>query len=483
MTEPTAGAPDEVLGKRVRRALGWSMLNNVVGRVGTTLMGIVLARILIPEDYGVFAVALVALNCLLSVNELGVSLAIVRWPGEVSRIAPTVVTLALGSSAVFWVGAFFAAPALADALNAPAASGLIRALTASILIDAITAVPAALMTREFMQRERMVVDTAGFVVAGTTALLLATSGHGAWSLVTSVLLGNIVNGLFILRLAPRRYRPGFSPAVARELLGFGLPLAGASLLLIALLNVDYIVVGTELGPRELGFYLLAFNLSAWPVNMFSAPARRISLPLFAKLHAGETSASAAFAPVCALLLLVTLPPCVMLALFAEPLVRLVYGGTWLPAANVLPWLMALALTRILGELAYDFLVALGKSRPNLAVQAVWLVALVPVLAVAVRIDGIRGVAIGHAVVSATVVIPAYAVVLRRAGVSLSTVAGQLWRPLSAAALAAVAGLGVVLAVPGWLPQLTLGCALVAVVYFALVYPMRTLVARASVGAA
>ena len=66
-------------------------------------MGIVLARLLVPEDYGVYAVALVALNGLLSMNELGVSLAIVRRPGDVSRIAPTVKTLALGSSLVLWL--------------------------------------------------------------------------------------------------------------------------------------------------------------------------------------------------------------------------------------------------------------------------------------------------------------------------------------------------------------------------------------------
>ena len=341
-------AAAQPLGTVARRALGWSMLNNVVGRAGTTLMGVVLARILVPEDYGVYAVALVALMALLSVNELGVSLAIIRWPKDVSRIAPTVMTLAVGFSVALWIVTFFAAPLIADALNAPAATAVLRVLTLSILIDALTAVPAALMTRDFMQRERMIVDSAGFVIASATAIGLALAGQGAWSLVWSVLLGNIVNGVFILWYAPRNYRPGFNAPVARELLAFGLPLALASLLVIALLNAGYVVVGAALGPASLGFYLLAFNLSTWPVNMFSTPARRISLPLFSRLHAGETEASAAFAPVCAMLLLVTLPACLLLAVFAEPLIRIVYSDKWLPAAQVLPWLMVLALTRVLG---------------------------------------------------------------------------------------------------------------------------------------
>src|SRR4029453_10368021 len=92
-TRPLDSEPG-TLGTLVRKGLGWSFLNTVVGRVGTVLVGIVLARLLTPADYGVFAVALVALNALLSMNELGVSLAIVRWPGALDRLGPTGPTLA-----------------------------------------------------------------------------------------------------------------------------------------------------------------------------------------------------------------------------------------------------------------------------------------------------------------------------------------------------------------------------------------------------
>lgn len=473
----------ELLETTARRALWWSVANNVVGRVGTTLIGIVLARILSPEDYGVYAVALVVLNILLSMNELGVSLAIVRRPGDVSSIAPTVATLSLVFSLVLWLVIFLAAPLISSSLGVAEATGVIRVLSLSILIDAMTAVPAALMTRDFMQKERLIVDSAGFIVTSAVGLALALGGSGPWALVWGALLGNIVNAAFIIRYAPHRYGFGFNPAVARELLGFGLPLAGASLLIIALLEIDYIVVGAELGAVSLGLYLLAFNLSTWPVNMFSAPARRISLPLFARLHAGETDASAAFVPVCCILLLVTLPACLMLAVFAEPLVSLVYGQQWLESAAVLPWLMALAFTRVLGELIYDFLVALGMSRSNLALQAVWLVALVIALPIAVRIDGIVGVAIAHAAVCIIVVLPSYAIVLRRAGVSLRGLAAQLVRPLAGGILAAAAGISAVSLIGDGLAQLAIGGALVALVYLIAVYPMRAMLKAPLAGSA
>jgi len=476
--------PDaEPLHTTARRALWWSVANNIVGRVGTTLMGIVLARLLVPEDYGVYAVALVALNALLSMNELGVSLAIVRRSGDVSRIAPTVKTLAMASSLVLWLLMFLAAPHVASALEAPEATNVLRLLTLSVLIDAVTAVPSALMTRDFMQKERLIVDTAGFVVASTTAIVLAVAGFGAWALVWSALLGNVVNALFILRYSPDEHPYGFRRDVARELLAFGLPLAAASLLIMGLLNVDYVVIGAELGPVELGFYLLAFNLCSWPVNMFSAPARRVSLPLFARLHAGETGASSAFVPVCTVLLLVTLPACVVLAALAAPIVEVVYGEVWLPAAAVLPWLMVLALVRVIGELIYDFLVALGSSTSNLTLQAIWLGALLVALPIGVRAGGIEGVAVAHAAVAACVVLPAYAIVLRRAGVSLRAMAMQVSRPVAGSVAAAAMAVAVLTVIGDDLVQLTLGAALIGLVYVAIVYPMRALLKAPAVSSA
>lgn len=474
MTSATADPGLEALETTARRGLWWSVANNVVGRVGTTLIGIVLARILAPDDYGVYAIALVVLNISLSMNELGVSLAVVRWPADVDRIAPTVATLSLLFSALLWLAIFATAPLVASALGASEATGVVRVLSLAILIDAATAVPAALMTREFMQRERLIVDLAGFVVTSAVAVCLAVAGAGAWALAVGALLGNLVNGIFVFRYAPRRHRPGWNRAVAGELLRFGLPLAAASLLLIALLEVDYVVVGAELGATALGFYLLAFNLSTWPVNMFSTPARRVSLPLFAKLDAGATDASAAFVPVCSLLLLVTLPACLVLALFAEPLIRIVYGAAWEPSAAVLPWLTVLALTRVIGELVYDFLVALDEPRKSLALQAVWLLALLVVLPVAVRAGGIVGVAVGHAVVAVVVVMPSYAIVLRSAGVSLRGLAASVLRPLAGGLLAGVAAGAVALLVSGRLVQLAAGGAVVLLVYLAAVYPMRSM---------
>ena len=129
-----------------------------MSRLGTIGIGIVLARLLGPEAFGTFAVATVALMALLAFNEIGVSLAIVRWHGDPHAIAPTVATISVVSSPILFAASYFAAPAFSAAMGDPSATPVVRLMCVCILIDGLVASPAALMQREFMQRTRMAID-------------------------------------------------------------------------------------------------------------------------------------------------------------------------------------------------------------------------------------------------------------------------------------------------------------------------------------
>src|SRR5690606_27915997 len=115
-------------------------------------------------DFGVFAVALTAATVVMAINELGVIPAIVRWRGDLAAACATGATLALGMSAVLWVGAVVTAPALAAAVDAPEAVTVIRVLTATVLVDGAIAVPLALLARELRQGAQVVAEVAGMVV-------------------------------------------------------------------------------------------------------------------------------------------------------------------------------------------------------------------------------------------------------------------------------------------------------------------------------
>ncbi|MFF0754115.1 oligosaccharide flippase family protein [Streptomyces sp. NPDC004267] len=426
-----SGAPDQAsLGTKVRSATRWSLINTMVMRLGNFATGIVLVRyVLDPAAWGVYGVAQTVLMVLLSANELGVTLAVVRWEGDVRRFAPTVLSLSALSSGLLYLALFAAAPGVAALLGAPEATAVLRVMCLCLVLDGLSQVPAGVLTREFRQGRRMVVDALNFVVSTSVTLVLALQGWGAMSFACGAVAGNVVALAGCAVAAPGMLRFGWDPAQARALLRFGLPLAGASLLALAVVNADAMIVGAVLGHVALGYYMLAFNMAGWPVRVISETARRVSFAGFSRLAGDPKALSDGFARALGALVTATVPACVLLGALAGPLVELVYGAKWRPAAEALPWLMALGLARIAAELTYDCLVAVGRRRSLLLIQGLWLVTLVPVLILAARGGGIATVAAGHVLVAVAVVAPAFLVALRRGGIAARALARVCVRPV------------------------------------------------------
>ncbi|MEC4574202.1 oligosaccharide flippase family protein [Streptomyces virginiae] len=427
-TQTAPAAPS--LGRKVGSAAKWSLINTVVMRLGNFATGIVLARYFLgPEAWGVYGIAQTVLLVLLSANELGVSLAIVRWEGDPRRFAPTVLTLSAASSCLLYAVLFATAPAVADVLGSPEASGVLRVMCLCVVLDGLSQVPAGFLTREFAQGRRMAVDALNFALSTAVTLLLAVQGWGAMSFAWGSVVGNVAALIGCCLAAPGTLKFGWDREQARALLKFGLPLAGASMLALGVVNVDTMVVGSTLDPLALGFYVLAFNISGWPVRIISEAARRVSFAGFSRLADTPQALAAGFARALGVVTAATVPLCVLLAALAAPVIGLVYGERWLPAAGALPWLMALGLVRIGCELAYDCLVAIGRRSSLIAVQGLWLLVLIPALVIGARGGGIVGVAQGHVVVACAVVVPVFLLALHRGGIRLGTLVRACAWPL------------------------------------------------------
>ena len=236
-------------------------------------------RPLAPDEYGTFAVAIVVLAVLQSMNELGVSVAVVRWQGDIRRAARTATTLAIADE---FAAVPFRVLRRADGRRGnrclPGSVPVIRILAVGVLIDGVSSIPGALMARAFQQRRRAIADLVALVPSSLVSILLAANGHGAVSLAWGALAGNVTATVLVLALAPAWPRPGWNHDDASALLRVGLPLAGTSLVLLATLNIDYVIVGRLLGTTALGLYLLVFNLSSWPSNLLSIAVRRVAIP-------------------------------------------------------------------------------------------------------------------------------------------------------------------------------------------------------------
>ena len=402
------------LGRRIGHGLGWSTASNLVLRMGNLLVSIIMARLIAPEQFGVFAVALTVWTVLSSLAEFGLTADLIRAK-DLTRRIPTVATIGLVVSSALALAMMLSAGPLAAAFDSPDSAGVIRLMSLSLVIIGLAVVPSALLQRQI--RQGAIFGISGFAMVASTGTMtvLALMGLGPAALAWGQLTGQALTAVAQYVVARVRPRLGFDREIAREAAAFCLPLAFANLLSWVLLSVDNVMVARLLGPAELGIYVLAFNVSSWPMNAVGTSIRAVALPVFS--HLGSPARrNGAMTAVSGLTWSISILMGVALGTLAEPVVGLLYGDLWMGAAAALVGLAAFGALRVILDLIATFLVAAGATRAVFAVQVWWLIVLVPTMYVAVRSFGVVGAGWAHVAVVVLAVLPAYLMCLHRVGV-------------------------------------------------------------------
>lgn len=449
---------------RVAGSIAWSMAGSALLRVGQLAIGIVAARLLAPEDFGLFAVTLVVYTIAVNAGEFGVASAIIRTTRDLDEIAPTAVTVAMASGAFLAATMVAIAPFAAREMGAPDATMPIQVMALVLLFTGPAAVPGALLTRDFQQKRRFFADLSGFVVGNFALVVLAATGWGVMALALSRVAGHLATVIVIMRLSPRLYRPGFDTHVARWLLRFGLPLVAANLVGPAVGAVDVAMIGRTLGPVPLGSYQLAMNVAAWPLALVFPVLINVGLPLVSRYRDDPERLAPVLTKLTAATGLVLFPVAALITGLAPALVLCLYGEKWIAAGSVLAVLGVYAGVRVVLALLSDVMVALDATRSLLLTQIVWLLALIPATAVGVRVGGMVGAAVAVVLVSLLVTVPLSCVLAGRAGgIGCLAVARSLALPAVAAVCAGWAARFVSSDLGSW-PGLFAGAAVGVVLY-------------------
>lgn len=428
----------EHIGRKARRGLRWSLLGAFGVKVVGFLLGLVMARLLTPADFGVFAVAVAMTAFAMHVNDAGIIAACVQWRGKLEEMAPTGALIAVLSSLFVYGILWLMAPAFAKLSGVPEAAPVVRLLTLVIIVDGITAVRSATLMRRFEQDRLMKANAIGLLANAAVAPPLALAGAGAYSFACGQLAASVVTGILVFKMANLPVKLGFDREIAGRLFRFGLPLAASLGIESVLLNADYVIVGNVLGVVALGHYLLAFNVSSWVPGLVGTAVRYVSIPSFSRLAERDAAGFAlGVRRSVSVLVAAILPVAVVMATLAPQLVDFLYGNNWGPSAAALRYLQALMIVRMLTSLAFDILTSLASTRSTVWLNAGWAVALVPALWIGSHLDGIRGTAIAHSVVAVFVALPLAVLALRLAGVSLVSTLPELARPTIGACISAV----------------------------------------------
>ncbi len=192
-----SGTPDTEaeasLGRQVNRGLRWSFVNTIGAKAASFASGIVLARILFPEDFGTFAAAIAVVNILFGWNDLGMLLALVRWRGDLKAAARTAMTLSMLTSLGIYVVCFALAPAFAEFMDSPRSVGILRLIALTVVIDGFVAVPQGLLVRNFSQKRMAIIEFTAVPINVITTVVLAVLGFGPWALAIGQVAGNCVS--------------------------------------------------------------------------------------------------------------------------------------------------------------------------------------------------------------------------------------------------------------------------------------------------
>ncbi len=218
---------DPALGASVRRGLAWSFVNTITLRLGNLVLGIVLARLLTPETFGVYAVALAVQSILMTLADLGLSADLVR-ARDPERREPTVATLSLLSGLFLTLVMASLAVPLASAMGAPKAAPVIAVLSFTLLIAGAGVVPFARLQRAFEQKKLFATSAIDFLVGTGVTILLVLVGLGPMALAVARLAAQTSATAVQFVLSRTKPRYGFDRATAAPSLRFGMPLAAAN---------------------------------------------------------------------------------------------------------------------------------------------------------------------------------------------------------------------------------------------------------------
>lgn len=383
--------------QKAGRGILWNFLTFALGKISVLVTTAILARLLTKNDFGLVSVAVIAVNYLSIVKDLGLGVALIQKREDVTRASNTVFTINLILGFFLTGVSFIIAPWFSTLFNEPEVTPVLRWLGVSFAINALGAVHSAWLMREMDYRRKFIPDMGNSLVKTVASIVLAFSGAGVWALVLGQLLGSLASAILYWVITPWKPRLVIHADLAKGLLNFGSTVTLGDILGVIIDNLDYIIVGRIFGVEQLSVYQLAYRLpevllvgNLWVMS-------GVTYPAFSSIQNNMDEIRRAFLMSIRLIQLLTLPIALGLFLTADPIVRVVFGLNWL---EVIPILRVLSIYALIYSFSYhvgDIYKATGRPYLLVWLSIAHLIVLAPSMLIGAYYFGPIGVAYGHVV--------------------------------------------------------------------------------------
>jgi teichuronic acid exporter len=337
------------LGESVRKGVKWLLLGSTGGQILQFAFGILLARLLVPADFGMIVTIQIFTGFVAMFATGGMGQSLIRAKEATEDDFAAVFTLQLALGIVVYSGFFVCAPWLARYLENPRYEDLLRVSALSFILRPFTFVRIAWLNRAMNFRKRATVDLTAGALTGVSSILLAAIGLGVWSLTLSGLFGALVSSVLYFFATPLRVRLRFDTAIARRHTGYGFKITANDFLDYLRDESVNLMLSKMAGPAVLGLFNKASSLARMPNRLVTPPTGQTVFRAMSKVQDDLDQTKYIFYRTITLLSVYVLPCLVGLWWIAEPFIQVVYGPKWLPAAEPMKILVVGAAFRVINN--------------------------------------------------------------------------------------------------------------------------------------
>lgn len=375
------------------RGTAWSALSTVLNRGLRFVITILLARILVPSDFGLMAMGLMVMDIAGLLNDLGLGAALIQRKQLDAEHLTTCFWANMAIGVLLWSGTIAFSPLVAAFYRNDGVRVLLPVMALNFLLAPIGSIPWVLLNRHLEFKKLMIAQTLATAVRAGTSLILACRGAGVWSLVWGPLAGtatgSIVNWWYC------RWRPqlGWSWRHFRELFRFGKNVFGERFLGYFAANSDNLITGRFLGATTLGFYNFAYQIPHLAETHMAPIVTRVLFPVLSKIQDDKERLRRGYLQSLRWIAVAAAPFAVGLFVIAPEFIPTVYGAQWQPIVLPLQILCAAGLIHSLTSSVWTVQQALG--RPDIGFW--WNLATLPLIVGTLIISarwGILGIATG-----------------------------------------------------------------------------------------
>lgn len=349
------------LKQKTINSIKWSSIDRFGQQAIQFVVGIILARLLSREDFGLLGSIAVFSALSFVFVESGFTQALIRKQDTDEKDYNTVFYFNLGVSILLYTILFYCAPLIAAFFNQPQLVSISRVVFLAIPISALYLVPIAQLSKAMDFKTIATSNISAVLISGITGVTLALTGFGVWALIVQQLVFQLVRMIVYYVNGHWRPKPIFSFKVIQDLWKFSLNILGTSALNVIFNNLYIIILGRYYDIKQVGDYTQANKLSETFNYSFLVILTTSSYPLFVQVQYDLVRFRNIFRSMAQKASMITFPVMITLIAIAQPLVYVLLSPKWLPAVPYFQLLCAASLFSILYSLAVNALNARGKS--------------------------------------------------------------------------------------------------------------------------